>query len=59
MDSIMKMIVGIAIMLLGIGLEVFGIADRSIAITIAGIVLITLGFFKVIYHRSAARDEDN
>lgn len=42
MDSIMKMVVGIAIMVLEIGLEVFGIADRSITITISGIVLIAL-----------------
>ena len=65
MKTVQKMLVGIAMMLLGIAIIVTsrpeGGSTTSNAIAVLlyiGIFLVAAGFFKVIYHRSAARDEE-
>ena len=64
MKTIQKMLVGIAMMLLGIGVITCvrpenGATTDIIAVLIyIGIFLIAAGFFKVIYHRAAERDKE-
>ena len=65
MKIIQKMLVGIAMMLLGIAIIVIcrpingGTTSNAVAILIyIGLFLIAAGFFKVIYHRAAERDKE-
>ena len=64
MKTIQKMLVGIAMMLLGIAVITCvrpenGATTDIIAVLIyIGIFLIAAGFFKVIYHRAMERDKE-
>lgn len=65
MKTIQKMLVGIAMMLLGIAIIVtcrpINGATTSNAVAVLlyiGTFLVAAGFFKVIYHRAAERDKE-
>ena len=65
MKIVQKMLVGIAMMLLGIAIIVTcrpvngATTNSAVAVLLyIGIFLVAAGFFKVIYHRAAERDKE-